>query len=123
MKPSIESLEGVVWPEPEFHSSLVLRAHALRKKPIDELTTNDLRVAFNEDIGTQFIKARVIEVLTDDPAVGEMFEGDLIRAVMLSQEFRRDESFRRRIIELAALALKKDLDVDTRNEIKQARNA
>jgi hypothetical protein len=46
MKSTIEILENEVWPEPDFRSGLVLTAHALRKKPIDELTPNDLRVAF-----------------------------------------------------------------------------
>jgi hypothetical protein len=123
VKPSIESLEGVSWPEPEFRSGLVLTTHALRKKPLDELTPNDLRVAFNEDVGTKFVKARAIEVLTENPVAGDLFDGDLIRAVIRSQEFRRDESFRMKIVELAARALQADLDSDTRSEIEEAGKA
>ena len=50
----------------QWHSGLVLTAHALRKKSLDELTPNDLRVAFNEDIGTKFLTARVLEVLAEE---------------------------------------------------------
>jgi len=117
MKMTIETLEGKVWPEPEFQSSLVLTAHALRKKPIDELTPNDLRVAFNEDIGADFLKKRVLEVLKDEPEIGDLFEGDLILAVMRSQQFRNDDEFRKKIIEKADETLSKELDSQTKDEI------
>jgi contact-dependent growth inhibition (CDI) system CdiI-like immunity protein len=118
VKPTIESLEGKVWPEPEWQSGLVLTAHALRKKPLDEHSPNDLRVAFNEDIGTQFLKARVLEVLAESPTAGDLFDGDLIRSVMRSRQFREDDSFRKKIVELAVAALKMELDANTRNEIE-----
>ena len=87
---TIETLEGKVWPEPEFQSSLVLTAHALRKKPIDELTPNDLRVAIKENVGADLLKKRVLEVLKDEPEIGDLFDCDLILAVMRSQQFRND---------------------------------
>ena len=79
---TIESLEGKVWPEPEW--AVLPRSHraSLRKKPLDELTPNDLRVAFNEDIGADFLKERVLEVLREDPAAGDVFDGDLVLAAM-----------------------------------------
>ena len=119
MKPSIEDLEGVIWAEPQFSSAVVLAGHALRKKPIDQLTPNDLRVAFNEDIGTAFLKERVVEILSADPATGHLFEGDLILAVMRSRSFRSDEAFRKKIIELAVGALEAELDAETRREIAE----
>jgi hypothetical protein len=123
MKATIESLECTVWPEPEFRSALVMTAHALRKKPVAELTPNELRVAFSQDIGTAFLSTRVLEVLACDPAAGELFEGDLILAVMRSRRFREDEPFRMQIVELAAAALKTDLDLDTRREIENLKIA
>lgn len=123
MKPTIESLEGKVWPAPEWQSGLVLTAHALRKKPLDELTPNDLRVAFNKDIETEFVKARVLDILEEEPAAGDLFDGDLILAVVRSRQFREDEQFRQRIVQLADAALKKDLDTDTRCEIENLKRA
>jgi hypothetical protein len=64
---TIESLEGTNWPGPEFASHLVTKAHALRKKPIAQLTPEDLRMAFNEDIGTRFLKERVLQILNATP--------------------------------------------------------
>ena len=121
MKPSIESLEGRVWTEPEFNSPLVLTAHALRKKPLDELTPNELRVAFNEDVGADFLKARVLEVLEEEPSVGELFDGDLLLAVMRSRQFRSDRVFRDKIIALADEALAEISDAGTRDDIQKLR--
>jgi|SRR6185369_1395486 len=123
MKMTIETLEGKIWPEPEFESSLVLTAHALRKKPIDELTPSDLRVAFNEDIGAEFLKERVLEVLGTEPAIGDLIEGDLILAVMRSKQFRTDAEFRKKIIEKADETLTEELDPQTRDEIENLKAA
>jgi hypothetical protein len=123
MKTTIENLEGIIWPEPEFQSSLVLTAHALRKKPIDELTPSDLRVAFNEDIGAEFLKERVFEVLDTEPTIGDLFEGDLILAVMRSKQFLTDSEFRKKIIEKADETLSEELDSQTRDEIENLKTA
>lgn len=123
MKATIEELEGKVWPEPEYQSALVLTAHALRKKPIEELTPNELRIAFNENIGTKFLKERVFEVLKEEPAVGDLFAGDLILAVMRSEQFRNDIEFCKKIVEKAEVALKEELDSQTRDEIENLRIA
>ena len=123
MKPTIESLEGEVWPEPECRSGLVLTAHALRKKPLDDLTPNDLRVAFNEDVGADFLKQRVLTVLQEDPASGDLFEGDLVLSVLRSRQFREDDEFAKNIIQCASAALAHELDSETRHEIKTLTNA
>ena len=119
MKPTIESLEGTVWPEPEFDSSLVQTAHALRKKPLDDLTQNDLRIAFSENVGADFLKDRVLAVLQDEPAIdATYYEGDLLLAVMRSKQFRADEGFRKKIAALADVALPEISDAQTRDEIQ-----
>jgi hypothetical protein len=123
VKPTIESLEGKVWPKPEWQSGLVLTAHALRKKPLDELTPNDLRIALNEDIGVVFLKERVLEVLKKEPTAGDLYEGDLILAAMRSKPFREDSAFRQKILEHAKSALKQDLDSETRHEIEKLENS
>ena len=122
MKPSIESLEGKVWGEPEFNSSLVLTAYALRKKPLDELTPNELRVAFNEDIGASFLKDRVLELLQEEPAIdATYYEGDLLLAVMRSRQFSDDEGFKMKIAALVDRALTEISDVQTRDELQKLR--
>ena len=122
MERTIESLEGKVWPEPDFKSSLVLTAHALRKKPLDELTPNDLRVAFQENVGADFLKTMVLDVLQKEPAIDSVYhEGDLLLAVMRSRQFREDELFRAKIIECADRAVPEILAADPLDEIKRLR--
>lgn len=119
MRSTIEELEREIWPEPDWQSSLVLTAHALRKKPINELSPNELRVAFNEDIGTDFLKDRVLEILKGDPIAGDIFDGDLINSVMRSRQFREDLAFRAKISDLAILALPLVSDSELRAAIKK----
>ena len=118
MSATIESIEGDVWPEPEWQSGLVLAAHALRKKPLSELTPNDLRVAFSQQIGADLVKARALEGFENDPAAGDLYEGDLLLAVMRSRQFRVDATFRNRIIVIADAALRTELDSSTREEVR-----
>ena len=47
---SLEQIEGV-WPDPEFTSGPVLRCHAARKKPVDQLSDLELATLLNQDIG------------------------------------------------------------------------
>ena len=121
--PTIESLEGKVWPEPEWQSGLVIAAHALRKKPLEELTTSDLRVAFSQDVGADFLKQRVLDALAGEPAAGDLFEGDLVLTVMRSRQFRDDATFRALVAQHADAALKTELDSQTRHEIEALKSA
>jgi hypothetical protein len=117
MEKTIEILEGTIWGAPNFKSSLILMAHALRKKPIDELTPDELRIAFNEDIGTKFLKNRVLAVLEEDPAAGDLFEGDLLLSVMRSREFLRDEAFHKKVVKKADEVMKLELGLEVNDEI------
>jgi CDI immunity proteins len=122
-RPTIENLEGKVWPAPEFQSSLVLATHALRKKPLEDLTPNDLRIVFNQDIGTEYVKERVLAVLETEPDAGELYAGDLIVAVLRSKRYQEDREFREKIGILADTAIAAIEDIDTRNEIGTLKDA
>ena len=122
MKPTIESLEGKVWPEPDFQSSFVVTAHALRKKPLDQLTPNDLRVAFKEDVGADFLKDLILSVLQVEPAIDSaFFEGDLLLSAMRSRQYREDALFRGKILDSAEEALLVISYQPTIEEIKKLR--
>ncbi len=57
--------------------------HALRRKPIGELTVEDLRLLVRQDMGLAYVLPVALEVLRDDPmAEGDMYEGDLLAAVL-----------------------------------------
>jgi hypothetical protein len=78
---SLEQIEGV-WPEPEFPSGLVLRCHAARKKPIDELSDLELATLLSQNIGIKHILPEAIRRLSQNRPDGtEYFDGQLREAV------------------------------------------
>ena len=78
--PTLEELENEVWPAPEIDSYLVATCHQLRKKPIEDFTTEDLRIMIGQNIGLHFLMPKALSVLEDNPlAEGDFFPGDLLR--------------------------------------------
>jgi CDI immunity proteins len=78
---SIEQLEGV-WPEPESPTGLMLRCHAARKKPIDELSDLELATLLNQDIGVRYVLPEAMRRLAKGrPDETEYFDGQLKEAV------------------------------------------
>ncbi|MER6400865.1 contact-dependent growth inhibition system immunity protein [Kitasatospora sp. NPDC001603] len=62
---------------------LVATAHALRRKPVGELTVEDLRLLIRQDVRLLHLPPRALDVLRDDPMVaGDLYEGDLLHAVL-----------------------------------------
>jgi hypothetical protein len=81
MKKSLEELDGV-WAEPESPSGLVLRCHAARKKPIDELSDLELATLLEQDIGVEHVLSEAIRRLhANQPDGTEFFDGQLREAV------------------------------------------
>ncbi|MFJ8637107.1 contact-dependent growth inhibition system immunity protein [Streptomyces sp. NPDC093568] len=80
---SLEELERDRWPTPSSDvTRLVATVHALRRKPVGELTVEDLRLLVRQDVGLAYVLPVALEVLRDDPmAEGDMYEGDLLAAV------------------------------------------
>ncbi len=76
---SLEELEGDVWGEPEFFSSLVLRCHELRKKPFNEFVPSDLRILIGQQIGLTYLMPLALHVLEWEPLLdAEYYQGDLL---------------------------------------------
>ena len=64
-------------------SYLVKACNALRKKPIQDFTTEDLRIMIGQEIGLFYLMPLVIETLTNNLfAKGDMYEGDLLKNVL-----------------------------------------
>jgi len=83
MSETIEKLEGVAWDEPEYDSYLVTTCHQLRKKPIDEFGVEDLRVMIGQNIGTEHLMPRALELLEQDPLIWDYhYPGELLQAVL-----------------------------------------
>ncbi|WP_337100130.1 contact-dependent growth inhibition system immunity protein [Paenibacillus sp. YIM B09110] len=89
---TLEDLEGEVWGEADFKSSLVLKSHALRKKPINSLTNEDLRLLISQDLGLTYVISIAIERLSMNPFnSGDLFVGDLLATILkLNKKFLSD---------------------------------
>ena len=80
---TLENLEKDFWSNPDYDSHLVKRCHELRKIPLDNFTTEDLRIMIGQQIGLNYLIPLALEVLTKDLfAEGVFFEGDLLKNVL-----------------------------------------
>ncbi|MDF6045542.1 hypothetical protein LRD69_26045 [Streptomyces sp. JH14] len=68
------------WPAPSADNTrLITTAHALRRRPIGELTVEDMRLLIGQDIGLPYLLPLAVEVLRENPMPeGHMYEGGLL---------------------------------------------
>ncbi|MGW2869448.1 contact-dependent growth inhibition system immunity protein [Kitasatospora sp. NPDC001225] len=85
---SLEELEHDRRPAPSGgETRLVATARELRRRPIGGLTVEDLRLLIRQDVGLAHLLPLAVEVLRADPlAAGDMYEGDLLAAVLTRGE-------------------------------------
>jgi len=96
---TLDELEGSVWSEPAFTSSVVIRWHALRRKPLKELSVEDLRLLAGQQIGLDYIVPLARNVLEENPlARGDYYRGDLLMSVLTVEHrfWERRPDLRRR---------------------------
>lgn len=101
---SLEDLENDRWGEPTFGSSVVQRVHAARTKPIQDLTTGELRLLISQKVGLPYLVPLALEALHADPlARGSFYEGDLLAAVLAlpSETVARHSGWREQIDQIA----------------------
>ena len=80
---SLQDLEEQDWGEPTFHSYLVETCHRLRRKPLIEFTTEDLRIMIGQQISLPLLIPLAVERLEAEPlAEGNYYPGDLLAAVL-----------------------------------------
>lgn len=86
---SLQEIENHDWGEPDPDVPLAEKCHRLRRKPLAELTTEDLRLMIGQQISLPILVPLAVEVLEADPfAEGNCFQGDLLSSVL-----RLDEIF------------------------------
>lgn len=83
---TLEELENKYWGNPDPSSSkLVQKCHELRRKPIDELDIEDVRLLISQEIGLKYSIPLAMDILEKDIlAEGDYYEGDLLKAVLSS---------------------------------------
>ncbi|WP_369263545.1 contact-dependent growth inhibition system immunity protein [Streptomyces sp. R35] len=81
---SLEELERDRWSVPSGgETRLMATVRQLRRKPIGGLTVEDTRLLIRQDMGLAYLLPLAVEVLRIDPlAEGDMYEGDLLAAVL-----------------------------------------
>jgi hypothetical protein len=84
---SLQELEHDDWGEPTYDSHLVRTCHLLRRKPLIELTIEDLRLMIGQGIGLPYVVPMALDHLEADPlAEGDFYEGDLVTTVLKIDE-------------------------------------
>ncbi|MFG3296598.1 contact-dependent growth inhibition system immunity protein [Streptomyces sp. NPDC048179] len=80
----LEELERDRWPAPPAGASrLAVTVHALRRRPVGELSVEDLHLMIGQNVGLAHLLPLAVEILRDDPmAQGDLYEGDLLSAVL-----------------------------------------
>ena len=81
---SLDDIEGMTWgPAPEDATTLVAKVHELRRKPVGELTPEDLRLLIGQQVGVDVLLPRALDVLRRDPLTeGDFYPGDLLASVL-----------------------------------------
>ncbi|WP_438449312.1 contact-dependent growth inhibition system immunity protein [Gorillibacterium sp. sgz5001074] len=71
---------------------LVIRAHELRKKPLDEFSDEDLRLLILQQISLDFLLPIALKRLADNPLrFGDLYVGDLLCSVLqVDKEYWRN---------------------------------
>ncbi len=83
MSLSLEELENEFWGDPTYPSHLVETCHALRRKPLRDLTDGDLRIAIGQDISLPYLVPLALMRLSADPMLAaDYYEGDLLWVVL-----------------------------------------
>ena len=80
---SLDALEQKDWGEQAFDSYVVRTAHALRKKPLRDLTDEELRLALSQQIGLRWIAELAVERLSENLfRAGDFYAGDVLVACL-----------------------------------------
>ncbi len=86
---SLENLEKSIWPplDPDEGSYLIKTCNHLRKKQLQNFSTEDLRIMIGQDIGLKFLIPVAIKTLTENIlAEGDLYPGDLLKCVLTSDK-------------------------------------
>ncbi|MBK9175377.1 MAG: hypothetical protein IPM46_03390 [Flavobacteriales bacterium] len=81
---SIEQVEGLRWPDaPADASSLVIRCHEARRKPIDSLSPGDILILIGQGASLAIVVPEAIRLLEDNPLLdADYYDGDLLLTLL-----------------------------------------
>lgn len=80
---TLTEIEGDDWGRPPYGSYVVTTCHSLRKKPLNELSDEEIRLAIGQQMSLQYLVPIALERLAENPlAGGDLYEGALYSAVL-----------------------------------------
>ena len=80
---TLEKLEKSKWEDPKSSSHVISECHRLRKVPLSQFTTEDLRLMIGQGLSLEYLVPLALDKLTDNPfSEGDFYPGDLLKAVL-----------------------------------------
>jgi len=98
---TLEQLEGSTHPATAGATTLVQRCQALRKKPLGQMTAEDLRIQLGQRLELSYLLPVALALLEREPlAAGDYYRGDLLGTVLrIEPEFwRRNVELHKRVL-------------------------
>lgn len=97
------------------------RCHALRSKPIDEFTIEDLRLMIQQQIGLRYLVPIALQHLRKDPlAEGDFYPGDLLAAILrVAGDFWQQKPDLNRELRNVIVALTHDRTIDVDSSVQE----
>jgi len=85
---SLEQIEKDYWGEPDYDSYVVRTCHSMRKKPLSDVTIEELRLVIGQGFSLEYLIPIAIEKLNENILVeGDLYEGDLFSNVISKNTF------------------------------------
>ncbi len=75
---TLQELDGQVWGEPTFQSSLVIECHRARRIPLKDFTDEDLRRFIGQKFSLDYVVPLALMRLIDEPFAGNWYSGDIL---------------------------------------------
>jgi hypothetical protein len=80
---TLQELEGQDWGEPSLRTYVVTECHRLRRVPLENFSTENLRLMIGQRIGLDYLVPLALARLSVDPfAAGDFYAGDLLTALL-----------------------------------------
>ena len=80
---TIEEHEGIAWKPPVLQSYVTMTCFALRRKPLRDLTNEELRVGLEQQVGVTYLVPLAIKQLEADPLLeARLYRGDLLQSLL-----------------------------------------
>lgn len=125
MDKTLEELENDYWDKPGYKSYVVTTCFAARKKPLSELTDEEIRLLIGQRLGLKYLLPMAIDILKADPMIEvTFFPGDLLRQLLelndedwIDNKEERDAFLRIAINNRSRIEENEDIPENCKNEM------